>query len=85
MPHIVKVTVDQEVCLAHGFCVDSCPKVFKLADDAYAAIVRPDAEQHFVNEDAAIREAANTCPVDCIEIDEQATPNMNFRSSYPAE
>jgi len=61
----VKATID-DGCIACGLCVDVCPEVFELPDDAEIAKVKADP----VPEDAEekCREAAENCPVEAIHI-----------------
>lgn len=63
----MKVKVTEE-CIACGACVDICPEVFFLGDDGFAH-VKEDA----VNKPelaGKIREAAESCPTEAIEIEE---------------
>jgi len=58
-----------ESCTACGLCVETCPEVFEMPDDADIArvivdTVPPDAED-------ACRQAADDCPVEAIEIMEE--------------
>jgi len=58
-----------ESCTACGLCVETCPEVFEMPDDADIArvivdTVPPDAED-------ACRQAADDCPVEAIEITEE--------------
>jgi ferredoxin len=70
MGRIVRIWIDEQICLAHGLCVGECPEVFSLQDTFSVAKIRPDAEQFYRTKDAEIRSAANCCPVDCIHIEE---------------
>lgn len=62
----MKTSVDQDTCVGCGLCVDACPVVFAMEGDVAEAIVDdvPDGEAD------ACREAAESCPVDAITIDE---------------
>ena len=55
----MKASVDKELCLGCGLCVDVCPEVFEMDDDntAQAKVdpVPPEAE-------GSCREAADQCP-----------------------
>ena len=72
MARIVRVWIEEQVCLAHGICVGECPEVFALGEeDTFSpAKIRPDAEQFYLTKDAEIRSAAYCCPVACIHIEE---------------
>jgi ferredoxin len=64
----MKAKVDPEACTGCGACVDICPDVFDLPDDADVAdakvdVVPPEAED-------SCREAAESCPVEAIAIEE---------------
>ena len=63
----MKATVNEETCIGCGLCVDTCPEVFEMNDEnsaeAKADPVPSEAE-------TTCREAAESCPVDAIEIAE---------------
>ncbi len=63
----MKVEVDYEKCEGHGSCVEACPEVFALDDDADVVTVLDDSPT-----DTAVREkaarAARVCPVAAIQI-----------------
>lgn len=63
----MKVTVDEELCVGCGACVDICPEVFDLEDDM--AKVLTEEVPGNLKESAA--EAAEACPVDAIIIKEK--------------
>jgi ferredoxin len=62
----MKATVDKDLCLGCGVCVDVCPEVFEMDNDdkAQAKVdpVPPAAE-------SACRKAADQCPVEAIKIE----------------
>ncbi len=70
MAKIVRIWIDEQICLADGFCVGECPEVLSLEDSFSVAKIRPEAEQFFVSKDREIRSAVNCCPYDCIHIEE---------------
>ena len=54
--------IDPELCSSCGLCVDSCPDLYELGDEAAVVIVKTvPADQ----EDCAI-EAEENCPVEAI-------------------
>ena len=58
--------VDQETCIGCGLCAELCPAVFSMEDEKAVAIdgdVPSDAEE-------SCRDAADQCPVEAIEIEE---------------
>jgi ferredoxin len=61
----MKASVDKDTCIGCGICFDICPSVFEMDDDK--AITKVDVVPEG-DEDAA-REAAESCPVEAIEID----------------
>jgi ferredoxin len=63
---ITKVWIE-EGCTACGLCEDIAPEVFELGDRD-EAIVKPDAD--FAANEDEIKEAAESCPVEVIKIQE---------------
>lgn len=57
---MAKFYVDKEQCIGCGFCVDTCPEVYKFDEDEKAEAY---AES---NLDSA-QEACDNCPVNAIE------------------
>ena len=62
----MKAIVDQETCTGCGLCADTCPEVFAL-DDAVAKVIATPVPAAAT---ASCREAADTCPVEAIRIEE---------------
>jgi ferredoxin len=63
----VKASID-DTCIACGLCPDICPEVFELPDDAEVAKVKVDQVPAEVQ--ASCREAAESCPVEAIHIED---------------
>ena len=61
----MKAKIDADICTACGLCVDTCPEVFDMGDDV--AEVKGDTVP--ADAEASCREAAESCPVECIEIE----------------
>ena len=63
----MRVTVDQDICIASGACVLACPEVFQQDEDGLVVLVtdEPASELH-----DAVREAMAACPAAVIEIEE---------------
>ncbi len=61
-----KVTLDQEECIGCQSCVEICPDVFRFDEEEEKAYVY----DHYDDDEECIEEAAASCPVDCIEVDE---------------
>lgn len=62
----MKAVVEKDVCIGCGLCEATCPEVFEMVEDV--AIVKvgtvpPEAE-------SSCREAADSCPVNAISIEE---------------
>jgi ferredoxin len=63
----MKATVDKNLCLGCGICVDVCPEVFEMDDDNKAqAKVNPIPSEAEVS----CRDAADQCPESTIKIEE---------------
>jgi len=62
----MKAIVDAETCIGCEACVGICPEVFEMAGDV--AVVTVDEVPAEVED--ACREAADSCPVDAITIEE---------------
>ena len=63
----MKVSVDPELCVATGSCVETCPELFELGDDGLAVAKVSDVPAEL---EAACRAAAADCPVEAIKIEE---------------
>jgi ferredoxin len=64
----MRVTLDQDKCVASGQCVLTAPDVFDQRDDDGVAVLlnaTPPADRH-----ADIRQAATLCPALAITLDE---------------
>jgi ferredoxin len=63
----MKASVNKDLCTGCGLCVDTCPDVFEMGDDAIAVVridtVTPENQE-------TCREAADNCPVEAIDIRE---------------
>ncbi len=62
----MKVRVDEDLCVGDGTCAEICPQVFKMVGDLATVKTErvDDAVEHLV------REAAESCPVEAIMLDE---------------
>ncbi len=63
----MKAKVDENACIGCGLCEATCPEVFKLNDNDTSEVivdtVPPEAE-------SSCREAAGSCPVQAISLEE---------------
>ena len=64
----LKISIDTEECIGDGACVDAAPETFALDDDAKAYIL-----ENSTDDRAKILEAAETCPVDVIIVEDKET------------
>jgi len=62
----MKAKIDRDGCISCGLCEQTCPEVFRIAEDDLAEVhseVMPEWEE-------AVEEAAENCPVTVIFIEE---------------
>ena len=62
----MRVRVDEETCVGDGTCVEICPEIFEMRDDL--AVVKMDEVPEELEDKC--REAAESCPVEAIIIEE---------------
>lgn len=62
----MKVRVDEEVCVGDETCVQICPEMFEMQRDVAVAKTGEVPEEL----EAACKEAAESCPVEAILIEE---------------
>ncbi len=62
----MKVRVDEEACVGDGTCVEICPEVFEMDGDLAVTKMEEIPEEL----QGACREAAESCPVEAIAIEE---------------
>ena len=62
----MKVRVDADLCTGCEVCVGICPEMFEMKDDLAVAIT-PEAPSE---QEDAVREAADSCPVEAIILEE---------------
>lgn len=61
----MKAVIDRSGCIGCGVCADTCPEVFRMAEDGFAEAY---AEIETPEEDSA-EEARDNCPVSVILIE----------------
>ncbi len=62
----MKAMLDRSGCIGCGLCADTCPEVFRMADDDLAEVIREDVPEDL--EDKA-EEARDNCPVSVISLE----------------
>ncbi len=60
----LKLTVDQDLCIGCGLCIDTCPSVFDWNDDGKAQVIVDEVPED-VEDDA--REAMENCAAEAIK------------------
>lgn len=65
----MRATVDGDLCIGCGLCAEICPEVFIMNDEAIAEVIADPVPAEAAEK---AREAAASCPVEAITIDEQA-------------
>jgi ferredoxin len=63
----MNVTINRDACIGCNACVATCPDIFEM-DDENKAIVKNSSVPKELEE--CTKEAAESCPVTCIEIKE---------------
>lgn len=63
----MKVKIEEDMCTSCELCVDTCPEVFEMNDDDIAQ-VKVDVVPEELEDD--VRDAADSCPGECIIIEE---------------
>lgn len=61
----MKASIDRDGCIGCGLCTETCPEVFRMADDGLAETY---GEINADNKEEAIA-AADNCPVSVIILD----------------
>lgn len=62
----MRVRVDEDACVGDGTCVEVCPEIFEMRGDVAIAKMEEVPDEH---EDSC-REAAESCPVEAILIED---------------
>ncbi len=62
----MKAVIDRDGCISCGLCAETCPEVFRMADDGLAEVYVDEIPEE--EEDSA-SEAAEDCPVNVISVE----------------
>ena len=63
---ITKVWINEDACTGCGICEDTCPQVFELND-----IAKVKEKADFNEFEEEIKEAAESCPSEAIQFEEE--------------
>ncbi len=70
---MVKVTIDQDSCIACGMCYNTCPEVYEDDGSGTAQIVEEyretPSEGYFPDDIECTQDGADSCPVDAIKLE----------------
>lgn len=66
MPHY-RITIDRSLCSGFGSCVESSPDVFRLDGEGVATVLVAETD------DEAVLDAADSCPMGAILVEEVVT------------
>lgn len=64
---LMKAKVDRDLCIGCGLCEGICPKVFQMDDENIAIVIVDEVPSE---EQESAKDAADSCPVSAIEIEE---------------
>ena len=62
----MKAKIDRSGCISCGLCIETCPEVFRLADDGLAEVVQEDVPKEL---EGKASEAQENCPVSVISVE----------------
>ncbi len=65
----MKVKIDESMCTGCAVCSDLAPDIFELTDDMISIVIHPGKEVP-ADQEEAVREAIDSCPVTCIETED---------------
>lgn len=70
---MVKVTIDQDTCIACGMCYNTCPDVYEDDGSGTAQLVeeyRDTPDEGYIPDDiTCTQDGADSCPVDAIKLE----------------
>ena len=62
----MKATLDRSGCISCGLCPETCPEVFRMAEDGIAEVYQPEVPEEA--EGTAVQ-AQENCPVSVITVE----------------
>ena len=62
----MNASIDRENCIGCGLCEETCPAVFRMAQDGFAEVYTDPVPQ---GEENAAEEARDHCPVSVITVE----------------
>lgn len=62
----MKAAIDRSGCISCGLCAETCPEIFRIADDGVAEVVQETVPEEF---QSAALEAQDGCPVSVITVE----------------
>jgi ferredoxin len=62
----MKAKIDKDGCIACEACADTCPEVFRMADDGLAEVYVDEIPEEL---EESAKEAADSCPTEVITIE----------------
>jgi ferredoxin len=63
----MRVKIDKDLCIGCEACIDICPEVMEMQDDLAFTKIEDDIPEDLED---AVREAAEACPSQAIEIED---------------
>ncbi len=63
----MRVRIDKDLCIGCEACIDICPEVLEIQDDLASLKIEDEIPEDL---EEAVREAAEACPSQAIEIEE---------------
>lgn len=63
----MRVRIDKDLCIGCEACIDICPEVIEMQDDLAVTKIEDEIPEDLED---AVREAAEACPSQAIEIEE---------------
>ncbi|GAB6180450.1 ferredoxin [Desulfotomaculum defluvii] len=61
----MKASVDQDLCISCGACIDTCPEVYDWNDEEKAHAIVDEIPQ---DQEESAKEAAESCPTEAIRV-----------------